>query len=72
MVLGFRGSVDFASTPLGRVSVHQEMMILHEVLRSGVDFNRPLNHFVQQIIKDGELLASPMLPADRVWAGKVA
>ena len=72
MALDLRGSVDFASTPFGRVSVHQEMMILHEVLRSGVDSNRPLNHFVQQIIKDDELRGSPMLPVDLVWVGKVA
>ena len=72
VVLGFRGSVDFPSTPVGRVSGPQELMILREVLRFGVDFNRPLNHFVQQIMKDDELLVGPMFPAVLLYVGKGA
>ena len=64
--------MDFAITPLGRVSGSQEMMILREVLRFGVDFNRPLNHFVRQIIKDDELLVGPILPAELILVGKEA
>ena len=47
-------SVEIKDDSLVRVSVQGKMMILREVLRYGVEFNRPLIHSVQQTKGDDE------------------
>ena len=56
VIVYFWESTEIMNSPLGRVSVSQKIMILLGVLRFGVDFNRPLNHFVQQMKEDDDHL----------------
>ena len=51
----FWESVAIIDDSLVRVSMYEKMMILRDVLRFGVDFNRPLNHFLQQMTEDDEI-----------------
>ena len=51
----FWESVEIMYDSLVGVYMYEKMMILREVLRFGVDFNRPLNHFLQQMKEDDEI-----------------
>ena len=62
----FRKWMNLVSHSLVRVSVSQKWTILHEKMRFGVNFNRPLIHFVQQITKDEESLWSQSVISGRL------